>query len=185
MTPKQKRFVDEYLIDCNASAAARRAGYSARTADAIGRENLGKPTIAAAIAEQQAARAQRTQITQDRVLEEYAKIAFLDPRRFYDSAGNLLDITELPKDVAAALAGIEVTTERAGMDEDGKPLLRPVRKIKFADKRAALDSLARHLGMFVDRKEVRTGLLDDMPADQAQAMVDAIDAIRRARSAAG
>lgn len=51
MTPKQQRFVEEYLVDLNASAAARRAGYSPRTADAIGRENLGKPTIASAIAE--------------------------------------------------------------------------------------------------------------------------------------
>ena len=60
LTPKQQRFVEEYMLDLNASAAARRAGYSVRTADAIGRENLGKPTIAAAIAEQRQALAAKT-----------------------------------------------------------------------------------------------------------------------------
>ncbi len=68
MTPKQKRFVEEYLIDLNATQAAIRAGYSKKTAESIGHENLRKPKIAAAVAERQAARAERVQMDQDWIL---------------------------------------------------------------------------------------------------------------------
>ncbi len=68
LTPKQTRFVQEYLIDLNATAAARRAGYSAKTAKAMGCENLTKPDIQAAVAEAQDARVERTLISQDEVI---------------------------------------------------------------------------------------------------------------------
>lgn len=68
LTPRQERFVAEYLIDLNATQAAIRAGYSARTANRMGAENLSKPGIAAAIAAAQAERAERTELTQDWVL---------------------------------------------------------------------------------------------------------------------
>lgn len=80
LTPKQQRFIDEYLVDLNASQAAIRAGYSARRADAIGYENLRKPEIAAAIRDAQAARSERTGITADRVLAELWSIATADYR---------------------------------------------------------------------------------------------------------
>ena len=76
MTAKQERFVDEYLADLNATQAAIRAGYSEKTARAMGHENLTKPDIEEAIAEALKARRQRTEITQDRVLEELAVLAF-------------------------------------------------------------------------------------------------------------
>jgi phage terminase small subunit len=65
---RQAAFVAEYLIDLNATQAAIRAGYSAKVANRIGSENLSKPVIAAAIAEAQARRAERTETTQDYVL---------------------------------------------------------------------------------------------------------------------
>lgn len=76
MTPKQQRFVEEYLVDLNATQAAIRAGYSAKTAGQIGEQNLKKLEIAAAIAEAKAQQAKRTEITADRVLAELAKIGF-------------------------------------------------------------------------------------------------------------
>jgi phage terminase small subunit len=68
MTPKQERFIQEYLVDGNATQAAARSGYSAKTSAKIGFENLQKPEIVAAIAKAQAARNQRVQVTQDYVL---------------------------------------------------------------------------------------------------------------------
>ena len=68
MTPKQERFVAEYLVDLNATQAAIRAGYSKKTAQMIGSENLSKPMIAAAVATAQAKRSERVEITQDYVL---------------------------------------------------------------------------------------------------------------------
>lgn len=153
LTARQQQFVAEYLIDLNATKAAIRAGYAAKTARVIGYENLTKPYIAEAIEAAMKARSERTEVTQDRVLAEYAKLAFLDPRRFYNESGGLIPVHELPADVAAALSGMEVTVERAGKDEDGKQEFADVTKIKFADKKGALDSVARHLGMFTDKVE--------------------------------
>lgn len=75
LTAKQAAFVSEYLVDLNASAAARRAGYSPRTANRAGHENLTKPDIAAAVAAAQEARAERLQITATEVLENLLRIA--------------------------------------------------------------------------------------------------------------
>lgn len=89
LTEKQQRFVDEYLIDLNATQAAIRAGYSVKTADAIGCENLTKPNIQQAIAEHMAERSRRTGVNQDRVVLELAKIAFVRMTDVVDSNGRI------------------------------------------------------------------------------------------------
>ena len=76
LTPKQQRFVDEYLFDLNATQAAIRAGYSPHTARQIADENLSKPYISAIISKSMAERSRRTGITNDRVLQELARIGF-------------------------------------------------------------------------------------------------------------
>lgn len=154
ITAKQKAFVDEYLIDLNATQAAIRAGYSAANADKIGHELLGKTRVAEYLALRMKAREQRTEITQDRVLQEFAKLAFLDPRRFYNEKGGLIPVHELDADVAAALSSMEIVQQRAGMDADGNQAFEDVKKIKFIDKKGALDSVARHLGMFNDKVQM-------------------------------
>lgn len=93
--------------------------------------------------------AKRNDITQDRVLREYAKLSFLDPRKFYDDEGDLIPVHKLPADVAAALTGMDVQTI---FTKDGE-MMGDLKKIKFADKKAALDSVAKHLGMFIERHE--------------------------------
>lgn len=151
LTAKQAAFVAEYLVDLNATQAATRAGYSAKTANEQGARLLAKVSVRFAIEQAMKARSDRTEITQDRVLAEYAKLAFLDPRRFYDASGGLIPVPLLPADVAAALSGMEVTTGRAGKDDGEGQGLVDVTKIKFVDKKGALDSVARHLGMFNDK----------------------------------
>lgn len=79
LTPKQARFVDEYLIDLNATQAAIRAGFSEKTAYSQGQRLLKNVEVQAAIAARQAERANRTEITQDRVLAELWKMATADP----------------------------------------------------------------------------------------------------------
>jgi phage terminase small subunit len=168
MTPKQQRFVEEYLVDLNATQAAIRAGYSRDTAHSIGHENLSKPDIAEAIAAAQAERAERTNITADKVLQELAKIGFSDIRKaikWYSQtsvatidtdadmqalAGDgdlrfavanqveLVSSDEIDDDTAAAIAEIGQTSTGA-------------LKVKFHDKRGALVDIGRHLGMFKDR----------------------------------
>ena len=169
LTAKQQVFVAEYLIDLNATQAAIRAGYSKNRADAMGHENLRKPEIAEAVQAAMKAREARTEVTQDRVLREYAKLGFLDPRRFYDESGNLIPVNKLDAEVAAALMGVEVIESR---DPDGGPL-NFTKKVKFADKKGALDSMARHLGMFVDRSETHATVHNvnrDMSTDEYRAI---------------
>ena len=79
MTAKQERFVEEYLIDLNATQAAIRAGYSPKTANEQGARLLAKVSVQTAISKAQAERSRRTGINQDRVIRELAKVAFLNP----------------------------------------------------------------------------------------------------------
>jgi phage terminase small subunit len=146
LTPKQAVFVSEYLVDLCGSAAAKRAGYSPKSAGRFAQELLAKPHIQAAIAEAMRARESRTLITQDRVLEEFARIAFLDPRRLFDDEGRPIPLPKLDADVAAAIVGLDVAT--IGNAEVG---VGQVQKIKIADKIQSLTQLGRHLGMFNDK----------------------------------
>lgn len=155
LSPKQKLFVSEYLIDLNATQAALRAGYNAKTARSMGCENLTKPNIQACLQAEMSKRETRTEITQDRVLKEYARLAFLDPRKFFNKNGSLKSVVDLDDDTAACLAGMDVIS-RSTMEGD-EP--EQIKKIKIIDKKGALDSVAKHLGMF-DRKE--TGEADKM-----------------------
>lgn len=152
MTPKQQRFVDEYLIDLNATQAAIRAGYSAKTARQIADENLSKPDIAAAVEKAMAERALRTEITQDMVLRELAKIGFSDIRKLFTEDGSLLPVAELSDDAAACLASIEIVTRKVRGGDDDET--ENVSKIKVWDKRAALVDIGKHLGMFRERVEL-------------------------------
>lgn len=154
LTAKQAAFVREYLVDLNATQAAIRAGYSKKTAYSIGQENLCKPEIQEAIQEEMKKRAERTEITADKVLKEFAKLAFFDPRKLFDDKGNPKDITEMDGDTAAAIAGLDVVQD---IDPD-TGITSYTKKYKLASKQAALDSLGRHLGMFLDRTEVNASV---------------------------
>lgn len=145
LTPKQKRFVAEYLVDLNATAAAKRAGYNQKTAYSIGQENLKKPEIQSAIQEARTERQKRTEITQDMVLLEIAKLAFFDVRKMFDKNGKPLDISELDDDTAAALVGLDVQDIK---DADSGYFLGYVKKYKMADKLKALELLGKHVGAF-------------------------------------
>jgi len=178
LNAKVLRFVDEYLVDMNSTQAAIRAGYSAKTAHAQGSRLLRDALVQDAIAAGMAARSKRTQITQDMVLEELAKLAFSDPREFFREDGTLKHPQELSDRAAAALAQFEVREEFDNEDPDEvqeqqphggtlqrkyggrKRLAGYTTKVKWADKRAALVDIGKHLGMFIDRKEIRMGELE-------------------------
>ncbi len=155
LTPKQIKFCEEYLIDLNATQAAIRAGYSEKTAGQIAEQNLRKLEIKDFIQGKQQALQKSTNITQERVLKEYARIAFVDIRSLYDESGNLKAITGLDEDTARAIAGIEVVIEKSGEE---KKIVDYIKKIKMIDKKGALDSLAKHLGMFTIKIEHSGGV---------------------------
>lgn len=151
LTARQSRFVDEYLIDLNATQAAIRAGYSAKGANATAARLLANVSIQAAIQERMKKREERTEITQDRVLQELARIGFADLREVFTNTGNLRRPEEWSNALGAAVSSVEVVVRPSGeFDEDGRPQVEHVHKIKLWDKNSALEKIARHLGMFAD-----------------------------------
>ena len=161
LTQKQRLFVDEYLIDLNATQAAIRAGYSPRNADKIGSELLGKTRVSDAIKTAMAERSKRTGINQDRILMELAKIALVNPENVVNFDEATIREDALPEDLAA-VASVKV---KRFPTKDGEGIER---EIKFYDKTKALDLAGRHLGMFKDKLELSGGLdtektkLDDL-----------------------
>jgi phage terminase small subunit len=144
LTPRQRRFIEEYLIDLNGTGAAIRAGYSPNAAKEIASENLTKPNIAAAVDRAIAERSRRTGITADRVLMELAKVGFV----------NALDVINFDtataregsaRDDTAAIQSVKV---KITPTDDGNIVEREVR---LNDKLKALELIGRHLGIFNDK----------------------------------
>ena len=153
LTAKQIRFVDEYMVDFNATQAAIRAGYKAKTAHVIGAENLRKPKIAEEIARRQKDLQRRTEVTQDRVVKELARIAF----------ANIADYVHVETQTRTKDDGTETTyqivvlSETEDLSVDQRAALATVKQsvngveIKLHDKIKALELLGRHIGMFNDK----------------------------------
>ena len=147
LTAKQKAFVSEYLVDLNATAAATRAGYSAKNASRIGHELLNKSQVQAAIKKALEERQKRTEITQDQVVIELARIAFGSARDVMEwgpGGVQLRPSSELTPDQAAMVVEVSETTS-----QNGGSL-----RLKTHDKVKALELLGKHLGMFLDRHEI-------------------------------
>lgn len=142
MTDKQKRFINEYMIDLNATSAAKRAGYSEKTAYSIGQRLLKNVEIQEAIQQIQNKMQNRLEITQERVLEELAAIAFAKGTDFaqVDECGTveIIPTSDLSEEKKKAIASIKQGPY--GLTE-----------IKLHDKLRALEMLGRHLGVFDTR----------------------------------
>lgn len=150
LTARQSRFVDEYLIDLNATQAAIRAGYSEKTAKSQGQRLLTNVDIESAIQQRMKAREQRTEVTQDRVLRELARLGFSDIRKLFTTGGQLRSVHDLDDDIAAAVQSVEVVTKMLPGADGEEPDIEYVHKIKLWDKNSALEKIAKHLGMFAD-----------------------------------
>ena len=155
MTPKQTRFIAEYLIDLNATQAATRAGYSQKTAASIGEELLRKPEISAAVIAGQAKQLARADLTATRVLEEMRRLAFSDVRDLFDAQGNLRPIHTLTPEQSACIAGLEVIIKNA---KAGDGQTDTVHKVKVWDKPKVLDMLGKHFGILTEQVQ-HTGTL--------------------------
>ena len=157
LTPKQRRFVEEYLVALNATQAAIRAGYSSHTAGQQGERLLKNVEIASAVAEAQHARSLRTGITADRVLAELARIGFADIRKAVRWRSNVTAVGVDPETDAPqyrAFNEVEIVNS-AEIDSDTAAAIAEVSqtregslKVKFHDKRGALELLGKHLGLF-------------------------------------
>lgn len=157
--PKYETFAREVAAGNTRAAAAVAAGYSAGDAGSRGAKLARRPDIAARIAELQDEAAktvlETVNVTRQRVIEEFSRIAFFDPAKLFDSEGCLIEITKLDEDTRRAIASIE-HDDSFKYSDDGDEPKRTGRtsRLKFLDKHGALVSLARHLGMFRDKVEI-------------------------------
>lgn len=147
LTPRQQAFVREYLIDLNATQAATRAGYSAKTANEQGSRLLTNVSVRSAIEHAMQERGKRAELTADRVLLELRRLAFFDIRKIFNDDGTLKRVTDLDDDTAAAIMSIEMVE----IGDDGQLAMN--KKFKASDKKGAIELAMRHLGMLKDRVE--------------------------------
>lgn len=150
---KADKFVQEYLVDLNATQAAIRAGYAAASAGVAGSRLLKSAKVKAAVAAGMKERSERTEITADRVLQELWRIATSDIAKAFDESGTLLPVHKMPPEARAALAGVE--TEEVFEGQGAERVQTGVsRKVKHWDKVKALELAGKHLGMWRDKVEV-------------------------------
>lgn len=169
MTDAQKRFCDEYLIDLNATRAYKVA-YPRCKRDETARANssrlLTNDNVQEYISMKQKEIEKRTEVTQDMVINELAKIAFLDIRKLYNDYGGLKNIQDIDEDTARAISSLESLEEFGGYGED-REQIGITRKVKLLDKTKALELLGKHLGLFNDvnvnmKNPVEVVLVDDV-----------------------
>jgi phage terminase small subunit len=159
MTPKQRLFIKEYLIDVNATQAAIRAGYSRKTARQQGQRLLTNVDIFSEIRAAKKKREEETDITAEMVLRDIALIAFSDIRDYVEIQGDgsvrAKTWDEMPEGASRAVKEVKEIRRIMGRGEDGKEIVFECRLgYKLHDKLKALELLGNHLGMWKDRSEV-------------------------------
>ena len=173
MNNKQQRFVDEYMIDLNATAAAKRAGYSNKTAYSQGQRLLKNVEVEAAILKAQAARSKRTEVTADRVLQELALIGFADMATYLNLADGKVerrDWSNLPAGATKVIQEITQEEHTGGRGHDVGGVRRT--KFKLHSKLDALEKMGRHLGMFTEKLKIEGSFLDELTPHELAALVD-------------
>lgn len=155
MTPKQERFVAEYLKDLNATQAAIRAGFSAKTAKQAGCRLLTNVDVASAIQVGKTQQLETAGLSAARVLEEYRRLAFADIREFFQGDGTLKPMSEWTAEQGAQVASMEVIIKNA---EAGDGQTDRVHKFRVWDKTKALTDLAKHFALLTEKVEHSGGI---------------------------
>lgn len=163
LTKQQRGFADDYLADPQQNATgAYRNHYKAKndnTAAASASKLLRNGKVAAYIQMRMDARAEKTGITQEKVLEEIARFAFFDPRTLFDEQGVLLPPSQWSDEAARAIESVDVREEYVGTGDD-RAFIGYTRKLRLVSKAKGLEMLGRHLKLFTDKLDL--GVNDDL-----------------------
>lgn len=151
LTDKQEMFCREYLIDLNATQAAIRAGYSEKTANRTGSENLSKPDIAQRIIELKSIRNERVEVNADYVLRRLVEIDEMDVLDILKDDGGLKMVHEWPKVWRTTLSGLDILTTVTNFDETTMENI--LKKIKWPDKVKNLELLGKHISVMAFKEQ--------------------------------
>jgi len=161
LTPKQIIFCKEYLVDFNATRAAKAAGYSKKTAQRMGSENLSKPLIQERIRKEIKAREYRTEITADRVLQEIALLGFSDIAHYVeigeDGQVKTKTFEEMPEHASRAIESISEDRIIRENPDGTQIIVHDKYKFKLHSKIHALEKLFKHLGLAAEER-LRLGI---------------------------
>lgn len=156
LTDKQLIFVEEYLKDMNATRAATAAGYkNARVQAHQLLDERRNPLVAEAIQKEQALKRLDAKADAQLIVGELVKLALVNPKRLFSVDGTLLNICDIPDEVAVCISQLDVQT-RTSYGEDGTEVETRTVKIRFWDKLEALRQLAQHLGLLKDIIQIGT-----------------------------
>ena len=164
---RYKMFVDHFLATFDRVGAMRAAGYHGKRPPNL----MNRPEVRVILEQRMKEMTEATDVTRHRVIKELARIAFVDPAKLFDNTGRPLPISEIDADTRAVIVGLDVADEFEGKG-DQRQHIGSVKKYKLANKNGALDSLAKHLGMFIEKVEVK-----DVTPDKPETSVN--DAARR------
>lgn len=168
LKPKERIFIDEYLVDENPGRAAIAAGYSQKDADHTGRRLLKRPLVGDLVRSRLARRSadlrERTHVKLERLLLEALRAATVDPATAFDAAGKLLPIPEMPEDTRRALSGFDLVLRNV---TTGDGAIDSVVKVRWVDKLKALELAGKLSGVYVERKEIgRPGAFKSLTDEQ-------------------
>ncbi len=181
LTPKQERFCIEYMKSANPIASYRQsydaAGSSDATANRRAQELLADSAIAARIKELRDAAAMAAAVTQGQVLAEVARLGLSDAGALFDACGDLLPIKDLPIEIRACIASVEIDDRIEGAGDNARAYR--VKKVKLWDKNSALEKLMKHLGMYEKDNKQKAGIFDQLPKDEVERIVERLRALNR------
>ena len=181
MTSKQEAFCLAYLTEPDASKAYRKV-YSAEkmkpeTVNRKAFDLLQDGKITARINELREAAAKEAVVEEAQVLREAARIGLSDAGLLFDEHGDLRPIADLPPEIRACIASVEIDDRSEGHGEDR--ITYRVKKVKLWDKNSALEKLMKHLGMYEADNKQRAGLFDKVPLETMKAIEDRLRALQR------
>lgn len=154
LTPKQQRFVAEYLANgLNATKAAISAGYAKKNADTQGARLLVNVKVSAAIAKKSEKALAKIDFSVDRTLEYVSRLAFFDPADLFEDDGSMKRIKDISPEARSVIAGLEISDIWDGEGEQ-KSIIGNIKKIKLSERRGALDMLMRYHSLYKDKVEV-------------------------------
>lgn len=168
LTPKQLRFVEEYLKDLNATQAAIRAGYSAKTASSQGERLLRNAEVARAVAERMQARSEKTQIDAGYVLSRLVEIDQMDVLDILQDDGSLKPVREWPKVWRQYLSGFDLAELFEGRGDD-RQLVGVLKKVKWPDKVRNLELLGKHVNVNAFKEQLDVNVNVSMADRMARA----------------
>jgi phage terminase small subunit len=151
LTAKQRQFVAEYQIDQNATQAAIRCGYRAKTAHVQGGRLYRNVAVRAAIRRALQQKLDKLDLTAEAVLQELARVGFANVQDHFTPRGDLVPLHKLSRAAAAGISGYEVILKNAAAGDDK---IDRVLKVRQGEKIAALGLLAKHFALLVDRVQV-------------------------------